>query len=63
MVSTWARAYTGLGAEPQCDPGGRAPVEDQGEKHPHEAKSSVAFEAPVEETSLTLVTDSFLQFI
>ena len=28
-----------------------------------EAESSVAFEAPAEEPNLTLVTDSFLQFI
>jgi len=30
---------------------------------PPEAESSVAFEAPAEEPNLTLVTDSFLQFI
>ena len=34
-----------------------------GEESPGEAGSSVAFEAPAEEQNLTLVTDSFLQFI
>jgi len=65
MVSAGERAYIGVcggapsgvqGAEP------RWRVRGQPGKAP-EAESSVAFEAPVEEPNLTLVTDSFLQFI
>jgi len=59
-----ASLYRGLGAE--------LPVEVQGQilwwrvkgkSPPPEAESSVAFEAPEVEPNLTLVTDSFLQFI
>jgi len=54
----------GSGGEvPSGGSGGRAPVGGQGAKPPPEAESTVAFEAPVEEPNLTLVTDSFLQFI
>ena len=54
MASAGARPiYRGLG---------RAPSEMSG-GFPPEAESSVAFEALAEEPNLTLVTDSFLQFI
>ena len=45
--------------DPSGGPEGRAPGGGSGTKPP-EAESSVAFEAPVEELNLTLVTDSFL---
>jgi len=43
--------------------GAKGRVPSEGPVKPPEAESSVAFEAPAEERNLTLVTDSFLQFI
>jgi len=66
MASTRARAYIGTresgSGAPTGDPDGRAPVEWSG-RRPPEVESSVAFEALVEEPNLTLVADSFLQFM
>jgi len=61
MVSTGARAYImGLGRRSSGGPAGRAPGGGSGGfPLPSEAESSVAFEAPAEESNLTLVPDSF----
>ena len=57
------RLYMGLGVElPLAVQGAKPPVGGEGAKPP-EAESSIAFEAPVEDANLTLMTDSFLQFI
>ena len=56
--------YRGLGAEPPAGSRAEPPVGSQGGKAPSpEADSSVAFEALAEKPNLTLVTDSFSQFI
>jgi len=58
-----ASLYRGSGgAAPSDGSGAEPPVGSQGPSPP-EAESSVAFEAPAEEPNLTLMTDSFLQFI
>ena len=64
MVSAGAQAYIGIWGQ---SPNGGLEVETRwrvrGKAPPPEAESSVAFEAPAEEPNLTIVTDSFLQFI
>ena len=50
------------GAELPLSSRGRAFGEGQGAPPP-EVESSVAFEAPAKEPNLTLVADSFLQFM
>ena len=61
-----ASLYRGSGGRaPAGVQGTEPPVRGQGAKPPPppKAESSVAFEAPAEGPNLTLVTDSFLQFI
>jgi len=64
MASAGARAYIGVwGGSPSGDPGAEPRWSSGGQSPPPEADSSVALEAPAKEPNLTLVIDSFLQFI